>query len=342
MIVVAITFFICLCNETILSLFGCSDFIDGKNAEFSISFLNVGQGDATLVKYKDISILIDAGDSSNASALCKNIQAINKSDKIDCFVLTHPDADHVGGGKSVFKNFEVKTCYRPKVLSKIEKDKFKENYSIVDTDAYNNTMLAMYKEIGLTQFFIEPKTVFDDGVFKFEIIYPFSDEDLDSDDTNSYSAVTKITYKNTSFLLMADADSSVERRLARNHSQIIDCDVLKVAHHGTNNGTIDEFLDAGSPRYAIISVGEIGLRAYNHANDDFKERIENKNVQILQTSIDGHIIFYNENNVKTYKNFPEIHNAVVITIGVMFCLIFWEINFSGKKKNKKEKLISTN
>lgn len=341
-IVLAITFFICLCNEKVLDLLGYSDFLDGKNAEFSITFFDVGQGDATLVKYKDFSILIDAGTSSSASNLCKNIKTINQSDQIDCFLLTHPDADHVGGGETVFKKFEVKTCYRPKILSKTETDIFRENYAVADTDEYNETILAMYNEVGLTQFFVEPKIVFNDEIFKFEIIYPFSDEDLDADDTNSYSAVTKITYKNTSFLLMADADASVEKRLARNYASIIDCDVLKVAHHGTNNGTVDEFLEAVSPRYAVISVGSVGLRAYNHANSEFKERIESQNVSILQTSIDGNIIFYDENNIKTYKSFPKIHNAVVITFGVMFCLIFWEIDFKKGKKHKKEQLISTN
>lgn len=340
--VLIVTLFICLCNETILGLIGYSAFLDGKNAEFSITFFDVGQGDATLVKYNDMSILIDSGNSSGASNLCKNIKEINQSEKIDYFLLTHPDADHVGGGKDVFDKFEVKACYRPKILSKSETDIFQENYAIADTDEYNRTMLAMYKEVGLTQFFVEPKTIFNDGKFKFEIIYPFSDEDLDENDTNSYSAVTKITYKGTSFLLMADADASVERTLASDYASIIDCDVLKVAHHGTNNGTIDEFLEAVSPKYAVISVGSVGLRAYNHANSEFKERIESQGVSILQTSIDGHIVFYDESNVQTYKSFPKIHNAVVITISAMFCLIFWEIDFKSKKKHKKEKLISTN
>lgn len=340
--VLIVTLFICLCNETILGLIGYSAFLDGKNAEFSITFFDVGQGDATLVKYNDMSILIDSGNSSGASNLCKNIKEINQSEKIDYFLLTHPDADHVGGGKDVFDKFEVKACYRPKILSKSETDIFQENYAIADTDEYNRTMLAMYKEVGLTQFFVEPKTIFNDGKFKFEIIYPFSDEDLDENDTNSYSAVTKITYKGTSFLLMADADASVERTLASDYASIIDCDVLKVAHHGTNNGTIDEFLEAVSPKYAVISVGSVGLRAYNHANSEFKERIESQGVSILQTSIDGHIVFYDESNVQTYKSFPKIHNAVVITISAMFCLIFWEIDFKNKKKHKKEQLISTN
>ena len=334
-ILVGILCFVCFCQTTILSWSGYGEYASIVLGEFKVCFFDVGQGDSTLIEYRDTTILIDAGPSKSVSGLCSSIQKVAGNSEIDFFILTHADSDHVGGGEEIFKRFEVKNFYRPKMLSGEEVANGNvDEFGVHDTLTYNNTISASYEE-NCDIFFNERGVIVSEDNFSAEILYPFSDDDLKATDSNSFSAVVRVTYADFTYLFMADADFEIEDKLISTYSSNLDCDVLKVAHHGSKYATSEEFLSIASPTYAVISVGEVGIDVYGHAGTEIKQRITDAGAIIYQTSVGGHILF-GENATKgalNYKSLPSVPVAVVsATIGILV-LVVWGVWLPKKSKN---------
>ncbi|MEG1027506.1 MAG: MBL fold metallo-hydrolase, partial [Oscillospiraceae bacterium] len=110
----------------------------------------------------------------------------------------------------------------------------------------------------------------------------FVNSDKDFDDLNNQSAVVKFEYNSQSFLFTGDIEKQAEKAILKSD---ISADVLKVAHHGSNTSTTDEFLKKVNPSVAVISVGDDNK--YNHPNKDTIEKL--KNINVYQTNINGNI-----------------------------------------------------
>ncbi len=335
-LIASIFCFTIVCESNILNWFGNKDFFATLSGDFQICFINVGQGDCTFVRYKDTTFVIDAGDKDNAEIATSVIGGICKDNEIDYFILTHPDSDHTGGAEAVFERFHVKNFYRPKMLTSEEVAEFgnEDNYGVYDTAAYLGAITAGYEE-GCDINYIKMEKFFEDEDFSFEVLYPFSDDDLDKSDTNSYSAIIRLEYKGFSYLLMADADKEIEEKLVNRYGDDLRCNVLKVSHHGSKTGTSDLLLSRTFPSYAIISVGQKGLKEYGHASDEFKDRLKNEGITTYQTSIDGHIMFgENDNLLVVFDKVPQLSYALISAICLILLLLVWAIRV--KREEKKE------
>ena len=322
----------------IICLFDKTGYSAIAQQDFEVCFFDVGQGDSTFIRYKDISILIDAGPSS--SELVTNLSNVNRGKEIDYFFVTHPDSDHTGGGAAIFKNFDVRNFYRPIILSTTENELYGDSkgYGVDSTIVYDNTIMAAYKEDNCKIFDTFSERVIYETEFTLDVFYPENEDDVDPSSSNSYSTVIKVTYQNYSYLFMADANFSIENKLISRYGTELDADVLKVAHHGSKYATSETFLEAVSPKYAVISVGTKGIKQYGHASEEFLTRVRNSGAEIYMTYECGNILFGNKDDflIYTFSEVPNIHFGIISVVFAMMILIIWGIRVPKREKKKNK------
>lgn len=231
----------------------------------SVHYLDVGQGDSIFIEFPDNRcMLIDASISSYEEIIAESITQLGYT-KIDYVVATHPHADHIGGMKHILETFEIGCIYMPDVSTTT-----KTYTSLVET-ILEKEIEANIAEAGVT--------VFEEDDIRVEFLAPY---EIDESDQNKNSAVLYLVYQEISFLFMGDADSDIERQIGE-----VDCDVLKVGHHGSRTASDSLFLRDASPLYAIISCGE--GNSYGHPHQEAVDRLTTCGASILRTDLLGKI-----------------------------------------------------
>lgn len=260
--------------SAILILFGVAFFESSEESKaLEVDFLDVGQGDAILIKTPDHQrILIDGGPSNAVvEKLGKNLPFYDK--KIDLIILTHPHADHLDGLIEVLKRYEVE-----KILS---------TGVVHTTPDYLAWLLEIKKQNVPMEIAVAGQTIDFGNNLKMEIFYP--KEDLAGkqvENLNNTSIVAKLIFGQTSFLFTGDAESEVEDELIGGGVDL-KADVLKVAHHGSKNATSQNFLEKVQPKFAVISVG--ADNQFGHPNAMTVKRLENIGAKVLRTDKDGDV-----------------------------------------------------
>ncbi len=242
------------------------------NSPFSVHFIDVGQGDCTLIKTDKGNMLIDAGENGNESVVINylNNQGI---DSLTYLVATHPHSDHIGGVEEVIEAFDVQNVIMPR-LSK---------NNTPTTQTYEN-MLKAIKNCGAKVIAAKPGNEYSFGDVSFKILSPYvQDENL-----NNMSVSLKLTYLNHSFMFTGDAEKEVEKQILKNNSDL-SADVYKVAHHGSSTSNTSEFIDAVNPEFAIISCATDN--SYGHPHDEIVELFNEKNIPYYTTAEWGTIVF---------------------------------------------------
>ncbi|MCS6956780.1 MAG: MBL fold metallo-hydrolase [Patescibacteria group bacterium] len=252
--------------------------------ENKIYFLDVGQGDSSLIILENISILIDAGPSS------KIIQSLDKvfskSKKyIDLAIITHPELDHFGGFLKLLDSYkfglfiingrkaEGSEIFYEDLIKKIKN----RNISII-------TLLA------------GDKILYKDNLI--EIISPDKNW-WSSADLNDTGLVLKIKNKNFQSLFTADIGQNLENYLAKKFD--LKSDILKVAHHGSKYSSGASFLKEVSPSLALVGVG---LNRYGHPSAEVIDRFQHFKIPIFRTDQHGTMLIFKKDNkfiVKTQK-----------------------------------------
>lgn len=232
----------------------------------TVSFLNVGQADCTVIQYGNSAMIIDAGGNSGATSLVTKLKNMNIS-KFDVVVGTHPHEDHIGGLDAVINNFNIGTIYMPKVSH--------------NTKTFEDVLLAI-KNKGLTVTTPVPGASFTlGGDVQCTILAPNSQS---YSELNSYSIVLKVTFNGKAFLFTGDAEVDSEREmLAKGYD--LKAEVLKVGHHGSTSSTSTEFLKAASPEYAVIFVGV--NNTYGHPHQETLDKLNAAGVKIYRTDLSG-------------------------------------------------------
>ena len=240
---------------------------------YYVYYLDVGQGDMSLVKYKDEVIVIDTGPKNFYSdyEIMDNIILFFRSigvSNIDLLIISHGDNDHIGNANYLINNFKVKNVsFNSGKYNELETDlikllKYKNINYFKDTDKkYNNKISYSY----------------------------LNTKEYDNENDNSSVVYLKI-YK-YSFLFMGDAGVEKEKYILDLYS-LSNIDFLKVGHHGSNTSSSKEFIDVVKPRYSIISVGK--NNRYGHPNKEVLNILEDS--KIYRTDRDGSIMFKIKNN----------------------------------------------
>ncbi len=252
-----------------------------KNLE--VDFLDVYQGDAILIKVPGgQNILIDGGPDKNIiKRLGENLPWWDR--QIDLIILTHPHDDHVTGLIDVLKRYKVK-----EVL-----------YTGASHNAPNYlTWLKIMYDQKISLIIIDKKqTINLNQGIKIEVLYPDKSLlDKEMSDLNDSSIVIKLIYGENKFLLAGDASEKIEQMLLAG-SDDLKADVLKVAHHGSQYSSSQEFLEEVLPEIAVISVGKDNN--FGHPSLRTIKRLERIGAEILRTDQKGTIkIFSDGINIK--------------------------------------------
>jgi len=252
-------------------------FWNASSAEnkLEIAFLDVGQGDASLIKTPfGQNILIDGGaDYKVIEELEKELPWWDRT--IDLMVLTHPHDDHVAGLIFVLERYDVKKILYTGVVH--------------SAPAYLEWLkIIKAKNIPLIIIDRPQKIIFGDSCF-LDIIYPRQSLLGKSvNNLNNSSIITELDCENKTILFMGDAEIEVEEELIKTEN-LNSVEILKVGHHGSNTSSHQEFLELVNPKKAIISVGKDNK--FGHPGRRIIKRLERLGAEVLRTDLDGTIRF---------------------------------------------------
>ncbi len=253
--------------------------IDGKPA---MHFIDVGQGDCTLITYKGDAVLIDAGTVSSGEAAAEYVK--NYVDAIDYFVITHPHEDHMGGAADILEHIHVENIIMPEME--------------VDTRFYEKTMEQIDAQ-NVNVIYAQAHDVHDTGNIKITIIDSVIPDD---NNLNNVSLVTRIDAGSTSLMASGDAEVEVEMQIVENYTNILgsslydasilDCDIFKAGHHGSTTSNTSEFLDLVTPSTVVISCGKDN--SYGHPHQETLDLFEQYGYTVHRTDLSGTIVLSGE------------------------------------------------
>lgn len=237
--------------------------------DLEVNFIDVGQADSIFIRFpQGKTMLIDAGNNNDDETIINYINLMGENE-IDVVVTTHPHEDHIGAMDDIIENFNINRFYMPKVTTNTKT--FKDMLTSLESKGIKITVARGGMEIPI------------DDYANVQILAPNSDR---YESLNDYSAVIKISFSETSFLFMGDAEEKSEEELL-SKGYDLRADVLKVGHHGSSTSSTDEFLYAVSPKYAIISVGKDN--EYGHPHEGTLKRLTAHNAAIYTTADNGTI-----------------------------------------------------
>lgn len=245
--------------------------IDGAeitDSDFSVYYLDVGQSDCTIIISDDSVMMIDTGTANRINEIRSSLMTLDIK-TIDYLVITHQHDDHMGCAAEIMRSYDVKNIIMPK-LSEI---------NMVTTRAYEE-LLTTIEEKGVNAISAKTGYSFSFGGSTAEIFSPSKqDKEL-----NNMSVVLKVTFGETSFLFQGDAESKIENALLKSDFDL-KADVLKVGHHGSNTSSTQKYLQAVSPKLAIISYGSDN--SYGHPHEDVLKRLESLDISVYSTASNG-------------------------------------------------------
>ncbi len=238
----------------------------------TVQFIDVGQGDCTLITLPEGErILIDGG-TEEAAANVLQILKENQADRIDLLIATHPHADHIGSLPAIIDAYPVKEYAEPD----LENTKMDSSYRSQLLHAKLNQYHIPEVRVSAGDELLQNDT------YSLQVLSPSKDSHYD--DLNDASLILKLSYGKTAFMFMADAGFAAENNIL---NEDLSCDVLRVGHHGSYGSTGSAFLNEADPDYAVISVGKDNEHHLPH--ESVLKRLEDIGVTILRTDEDGTI-----------------------------------------------------
>ena len=237
----------------------------------TVHFIDVGQGDSILLTCEGKTMLVDAGGSEQGDRVVRYLKA-QKISGLDIAVATHPHRDHIGGMDTVVQNFPIKKLYTP--VKESDSSYFQD---LAKACGAANVKLTVPKADA--RFSLGSATV--------TVLGPRGDyEKLENE--NNMSIVLRVDYGDRSFLLTGDAEHEEETAIL-DAGCIVDVDVLKAGHHGSEDSTGSRLLHESMPDYCVISCG-LG-NDYGHPHDDTLSRLRDADVTVCHTDELGTIVF---------------------------------------------------
>lgn len=286
--------------------------------DLKVYFIDIGQGDCIFIELPDgKNMLIDTGEKRNAGkAKIDKYLRDEKGNKvtIDYCVATHPDSDHIGLMPYVYEQYDVLKSYRPYVCSENKSASalpYELNKGIKiknSSNIYYDYITNVNAEQTYWEFFKDDSdfsngfTGKDGEIYEYTVnfVMPYADNLNDYQyftTPNDFSAVIMLEYADRKILFTGDieyetgkkgAEQSFIREFSTSNSAMVDCDVLKVAHHGSDSSTSPEFLSLVKPEYSVISCGL--SNKHGHPLNSTLDNLLKCGSDIYRTDLQGTII----------------------------------------------------
>ena len=257
----------------------------------SVTFLDVGQGDSTLIVCDGEAMLIDGGTPEHSSLLYSVLRREGIR-SLRCVAATHPHIDHAGGLPGALQAARAQDA-------------------LCCTTEYPSSAFSAFKraleEQNTTLRVPAPGETFLLGSAAVTVLGPLEE----NEEMNNNSLVFRIRYGEISFLITGDCQAEEELSLlaaekagflpgeSTNGNGALRSTVLKVGHHGSSDASSREFLEAVSPAYAVISCGSGEENPYGHPHARTLEKLEERNVKIYRTDKDKDIRFLSNGHALT-------------------------------------------
>lgn len=238
-----------------------------EKSDFSMHFIDVDQGDATLIGCDGEWMLIDAGDNTKGTTVQLYLKKHNVS-KLKYVIGTHPDADHIGGLDVIITKFDCENIFMPDKTS--DSKEYKE---LLDAIKYRNYNITV-PQVGNT---------FSLGSASCIVLGPIAL----SESNNNNSIVLKVKYKDTSFLLSGDAESEEEQEIVDSGVEL-KSNVYHAGHHGSKTSSGFEWLNKISPESVVISCGR--ENSYGHPHRESLDAFKEIGADVYRTDEQGSIV----------------------------------------------------
>jgi len=265
-------------SDVLVNIFyGYADEYADSSVEFTdatgdmeVTYLDVGQGDCTIIETEGHAMMIDTGENRSGYWVADYLEQEGIA-YLDYLILTHPDADHIGGADNVIEIVEIGTILMPSI----------EN----DTVTYEELILDI-EEYQIDVIHPQPKEVYSLGDAKFVILSSEPEAYEDGEPVN-FSVSIQLVHGENSFLFTGDAEWQAELAMIARFGNELECDVLKCGHHGNSRATSEEFLAVTDPKWAIISCGL--NNEYGHPHTETLDKLERDDVIVYRTDTMGTI-----------------------------------------------------
>lgn len=255
---------------------------DGSTLE--VHYLDIGQGDCTLIRQGGHAMLIDAGNNSKGTTVQAYLE--NQGiDHLDYVIGTHPDADHIGGLDVIIYKFDCGKVMMP-------------DYS-KDTRTYDDVIqAAKSKDYQITH----PKAGEEYTLGEAEVTVVCPVKDNYGSNANDYSIGVRVQFGENSFLFTGDAEEHSEEDMVSS-GENLKADVYKAAHHGSRTANTEDFLKAVDPQYVVISCGE--GNTYGHPHAEVLNRLREMEIQIFRTDDQGTIVAVSDGQTIAFNASPS-------------------------------------
>ena len=250
--------------------------------ELSVHMIDVGQGDATLIRQGDAAMLIDAGTAEGGDKVVAYLKQ-QGIERLDYVIATHAHSDHIGGMTRVLKAFKVN-----KFLMKFMPEGF------TPTTATYERMLNTLVDKNVPVKETAVGDVYKLGDATVRIVGPARD----FEDMNDQSVVCLVTYGQRRFLFQGDAETPSENAIL-DSGQDVAADVLKVGHHGSSTSTLKAYLQAVNPSVALISCGQDN--EYGHPHQETLQKLKKQKAAVYRTDKNGTVVIATDGQTLTVK-----------------------------------------
>lgn len=312
--------------------------------DLKVYFIDIGQGDCIFIELPDgKNMLIDTGEKRNAGkAKIDKYLRDEKGNKvtIDYCVATHPDSDHIGLMPYVYEQYDVLKSYRPYVYSENKSASalpYELNKGIKiknSSNIYYDYITNVNAEQTYWEFFKDDSdfsngfTGKDGEIYEYTVnfVMPYADNLNDYQyftTPNDFSAVIMLEYADRKILFTGDieyetgkkgAEQSFIREFSTSNPAMVDCDVLKVAHHGSDSSTSPEFLSLVKPEYSVISCGL--SNKHRHPLKSTLDNLVNCGSEIYRTDLQGTIILtIDSKGIMTFEKQSDKYDGKILDDG---------------------------
>ena len=271
----------------LVNVFGPRETYQVSGGTMEIHMIDVEQADSILIMVPGCTLLFDAGDDKDAAEIIDYLDRLGIT-RLDYVIFTHADHDHIGGGQKIVETYEI---------GKVFIDPHHE--SVNETKTFANLRAAIIDK-GIE--IIDPveETTYslgENGDLKMKVLGPVEDYK----DKNEDSIVMRLDFGETSLLMTGDAGEEAELDLIEKYGRAeLDCDILKVGHHGSNTSSCKEFLQAVTPEYALISSNPRG-NDFGHPHAVTISALERVGAEIYRTDTLGDIVLVTDGTTITVK-----------------------------------------